>query len=115
MKCLLFAIHITTRRVIVLGVTRNPDSPWATQQARNLAVGERLDGTASRSETGTRSSLVLRRSARVRGREDGEDPDPSSEGECSRRAVGPAARAECLDSILILGRRHLERVLKTYA
>jgi putative transposase len=30
--------------VHVLGVTRNPDSVWVTQQARNLAVGERLRG-----------------------------------------------------------------------
>jgi len=28
--------------VHVLGVTRNPDSAWVTQQAGNLAVGERL-------------------------------------------------------------------------
>jgi putative transposase len=38
----LFAIHLGSRRLHVLGVTRNPDSAWVTQQARNLAVGERL-------------------------------------------------------------------------
>src|SRR5918996_3436760 len=42
--CVLFAIHIATRRVTILGVTRNPDSAWVTQQARNLAVGEPLRG-----------------------------------------------------------------------
>jgi putative transposase len=40
----LFAIQVGSRRVHVLGVTRNPDSAWVTQQARNLAVGERLEG-----------------------------------------------------------------------
>lgn len=40
----LFAIHVRSRRVHILGVTRNPDSAWVTQQARNLAVGERLEG-----------------------------------------------------------------------
>jgi hypothetical protein len=40
----LFAIHLGSRQVHVLGVTRNPDSAWVTQQARNLAVGERLRG-----------------------------------------------------------------------
>jgi hypothetical protein len=30
--------------VHLLGVTRNPDSAWVTQQARNLVVGERVDG-----------------------------------------------------------------------
>jgi putative transposase len=38
----LFAIELGSRRVHVLGVTRNPDSAWVTQQARNLAVGELL-------------------------------------------------------------------------
>ena len=34
----LFAIHLSSRRVYVLGVTRNPDSAWVTQQARNLVL-----------------------------------------------------------------------------
>ena len=34
--------ELGSRRVHVLGVTRNPDSVWVAQQARNLAVGERL-------------------------------------------------------------------------
>ena len=41
---MLFAIEVASRRVHILGVTRNPDSTWVTQQARNLAVGERLQG-----------------------------------------------------------------------
>ena len=40
----LFGIELGSRRVHVLGVTRNPDSAWVTQQAQNLAVGERLRG-----------------------------------------------------------------------
>ncbi len=40
----LFAIELRSRRVHVAGVTRNPDSAWVTQQARNLAVGGRLEG-----------------------------------------------------------------------
>ncbi|HEY3208841.1 MAG TPA: hypothetical protein VGL18_03485, partial [Actinomycetota bacterium] len=40
----LFVIEIGSRRVHVLGVTRNPGSVWVTQQARNLAVGEELAG-----------------------------------------------------------------------
>jgi putative transposase len=40
----LFAIEIGSRRVDILGVTANPDSAWVTQQARNQAVGERLQG-----------------------------------------------------------------------
>jgi putative transposase len=39
-----FAIEVGSRRVHILGVTRNPVSPWVTQQARNLVMGERLRG-----------------------------------------------------------------------
>jgi putative transposase len=40
----LFAIEIGSRRVHVLGVTKNPNSAWVVQQARNLAMEERLGG-----------------------------------------------------------------------
>jgi len=39
-----FFIELATRRVHVAGVTANPDSAWVTQQARNLAIEERLSG-----------------------------------------------------------------------
>jgi hypothetical protein len=54
----LFAVHLGSRRVDVLGVTRNPNSTWVTQQARNLSVAERLDAFGSSSGIGTRSSPV---------------------------------------------------------
>jgi len=38
----LFFIELSTRRVHLAGVTAHPDSAWVTQQARNLAIGERL-------------------------------------------------------------------------
>jgi putative transposase len=31
-------IHLSTRQVVVAGVTANPDSAWVTQQARNAAM-----------------------------------------------------------------------------
>jgi putative transposase len=40
----LFAIELASRPVLILGVIRNPDSAWVVQQARNLALGERLPG-----------------------------------------------------------------------
>jgi putative transposase len=39
-----FFIELATRRVHVAGVTAHPDSAWVTQQARNLAIEERLSG-----------------------------------------------------------------------
>jgi putative transposase len=34
----LFFIEVSTRRVVVAGVTANPSSAWVTQQARNVAM-----------------------------------------------------------------------------
>jgi putative transposase len=58
----LFAIELGSRRVHFLGVPRNPDSAWVTQQARNLAVGSGFGASASWSGTGIRisQSSVLR-------------------------------------------------------
>ena len=39
----LFFIELGSRRVRLAGVSAHPDSGWATQQARNLAVGGHLD------------------------------------------------------------------------
>jgi len=38
------ASQFSRRQVQIFGLTTNPDSAWVTQQARNLAVGERLRG-----------------------------------------------------------------------
>jgi putative transposase len=40
----LFFIELSTRRVHFAGATAHPASAWVTQQARNLAIGGRLDG-----------------------------------------------------------------------
>ncbi len=48
----LFAIELGSRCEHILVVNANPDSAWVTQQARNLAVGERHHGPASSSAIG---------------------------------------------------------------
>jgi putative transposase len=111
----LFAIQVRTRRVHVLGVTRNPDSAWVTQQARNLAVGEGLEGIR----------FVIRdRDSKFSGpfdevfRSEGvriiKTPVRAPRANAFAERWVRTVRTECLDWILVLGRRHLERVLRTY-
>ena len=112
----LFAIEVASRRVHVLGVTGNPDSAWVTQQARNLAVGERLGGLRF---------LIRDRDAKFTGsfdevfRSEGvkviETPIRAPRANAFAERWVRTVRTECLDWIVVMGRRHLERVLQVYA
>jgi putative transposase len=111
----LFFIELATRRVHLAGVTSNPDGAWVAQQARNplLALEER----------GRRLRLLLRdRDAkfcrtfddvfRAEGAEAILTPVQAPNANAfAERWVG-TVRAECLDWLLIVGRGHLEQVLR---
>jgi transposase InsO family protein len=114
----LFFLKVHTRRVFFAGCTAHPSAPWVTQQARQL--GWRLD------DAGRRPTVLVRdRDAKF---PRAFDDVFRSEGVRVVRAPfrAPRARAhaerwvgtvgrECLDCLLIVGERHLERVLREYA
>jgi transposase InsO family protein len=113
----LFFIELDTRRVHLAGVTANPNGAWVAQQARNLLL--------VLGEQGRRMHHVLRdhdakfcRAFDDRFRAEGAEvvltpvqaPNANAFAE---RWVG-TVRAERLDWLLIVGRRHLEQVLRVY-
>ena len=111
----LFFIGIESRRVHLAGCTANPTGAWVTQQARNLSftgVFERMrflihdrdsKFTASFEEIFSSEGIrIIQTPIRA--------PQANAYAERFVRSV----RAECLDWLLILGRRHLERVLRAY-
>jgi len=113
----LFFVSIGTRRVEYLACTSNPSAAWMAQQARNLLIdlddrGKRVrflihdrDTKFSRAFDGIVQSegiSIIRTPVRA--------PNANAYAE---RWVG-SVRRECLDRMLILGRRQLEHVLRVY-
>jgi putative transposase len=113
----LFFIELDTRRVHLAGVTANPDGQWVTLQARNLllVLGER--GRRVRFLLRDRDAKFCRSFDEVF-RSEGtqvlvtpvQAPTANAYAE---RWVG-TVRTECLDWLLIVGRGHLEQVLRVY-
>jgi putative transposase len=108
-----FVVAVGTRRVVHVGVTRHPTDAWIAQQLREATpfdkrprflirdndrkYGPQFDHVAAAS--GIR---VLRTPIRA----------PRANAVCER-FLG-SVRRECLDHVLVLGERHLERVLREY-
>jgi len=111
-------IELGSRRIHVSPATAHPDSAWVTQQARNLALG--LDA-----RTNPARFLIRDRDAKFTGpfdtvlRSEGirviRTPIQAPNANAHAERVIETIRAECLDWTLILGRRHLDRTLWTYA
>ena len=113
----LFFISIGTRKVEYVACTTNPDTAWMTQQARNLLMD--LDERRQR-----RRFLIHDRDAkfsrafdcifRSEGIEIVRTPIQAPNANAyAERWVG-SVRRECLDRLLIFGRRQLEHVLRVY-
>jgi putative transposase len=111
----LFFIELGSRRVHLAGCTTNPTGAWVTQQARNLSFSGILErtrflihdrdskfGAAFDEVFGSEGIKVIHTPVRA--------PQANAYAERFVRTV----RAECLDWLLILSRRHLEHVLRSY-
>jgi putative transposase len=113
----LFFIELDTRRAHLAGVTANPDGGWATQQARNLllVLGER--GRQVRFLLRDRDAKFCRSFDGVFCSEGGEvlvTPFQAPKANAYAERWVPTVRAECLDWLLIVGRDHLEHILRVY-
>jgi putative transposase len=111
----LFFIELESRRVHLAGCTRNPSGAWVTQQARNLSftglfervrflIHDRDSKFCASFDEVFRSEGIQVVHTPIRA------PQANAYAERFVRTV----RAECLDWLLIVGRRHLETVLRSY-
>src|SRR5215207_6295708 len=115
MLYVLFWIEHGSRRVHLAGVTANPDCAWVTQQARNPAIDERLENVRflihdrDAKFSGPFDSIVRSEGVRVI-----ETPFRAPRANAVAERWVRTVRGECLDHLLIFGRRHLEQVLRGY-
>jgi transposase InsO family protein len=111
----LFFIELGNRRVHLAGCSTNPTGAWVTQQARNLGFTGVFERTKflihDRDGKFNASFDEIFRSERIKViLTPVQAPQANAYAERFVRTV----RAECLDWLLILGRRHLEHVLRQY-
>jgi putative transposase len=112
----LFFIAHGGRRVWLAGCTANPNRAWVTQQARNLGLDFADHGVRF---------LIRDRDSKYSGpfdevfRSEGiriiKTPVRAPKANAIAERFVRTVRAESLDWLLILNRRHLERVLRVYA
>jgi transposase InsO family protein len=111
-------MELATRRVIWFAVTDRPEAAWVTQQATNLWWELNEIGVPARSlihdhdrKFGGGSDLVFR----AKGVDVIETPIAAPwVNSHIERQIG-STRRECLDWLLILNGRHLERVLSEWS
>jgi len=112
----LFFISLETRRIEYIACTPNPDGRWTAQQARNLIMqlGDEQPFRFLIHDRDAKFSHAFEEVFRTEGikviRTPVQAPNANAYAERWVRTV----RADCLDRILILGRRHLEHVLRVY-
>src|SRR6266487_4634988 len=113
----LFFLQVSTRQVVAVDVTANPDAAWVTQQARNATMDLHDRQMAAR--------LLLRdHDAKFPGAFDQvfhaegaaviRTPIQAPKANAYAERWVQTVRRECLDWTLVLGRRHLVRLLRVY-
>lgn len=113
----LFFVHLGSRKVVVSGITTNPDAPWMAQQARNMSMVF--------AECPEKPRMVIRDGDKsfTRKFEEILESDGIEVKRIPRRSPNMNAYAEawvgtikreCLDRFMVFGEGHLRYLVREY-
>jgi len=112
----LFFVSLATRRIENVACTASPNGPWITQQARNLVM-QLADDQGFRlliHDRDKKFSHAFDEVFRCEGIKVIRTPVQAPNADAYAERWVRTVRADCIDRILVLGRRHLEHVLRVY-
>jgi putative transposase len=112
----LFFISLATRRIEYIACSSNPDGCWTAQQARNLIMqlGEGQPFRLLIHDRDSKFSQGFDEVFRSKGIRVIPTPVQAPNANAFAERWVRTVRTDCLDRILILGRRQLEHVLRVY-
>ena len=113
----LFFVELASRRVHFAGCTANPTGVWVTQEARQITWTLRERSAPLRFLIRDRDSKFTRdfdTVFRSEGIEIVRTPARAPKANAVAERFVRTARSECLDWLLIVNRRHLDRVLRVF-
>ncbi len=116
----LFFIELGTRRVRLGGVTDHPSGPWVVQRARELSIGRETARPGNSvpwfllRDRDTKFTRAFDDVFAADGAQVIKTPIQAPNANAVAERWVRTVRQECLDWLLIWGRRHLERVLDEY-
>ena len=112
---LLVFIHLDTRRIFLSPATKNPDSAWVSEQAREFARQLPSDaGFDLVHDRDAKFSSEFRKAVRTAGGRLLKLPvaSPNLNGRCER--VIKTIKYECLRKFIVFGKRHLDYLLAEF-
>ena len=114
----LFFIEVGRRRIWITGVTAHPNANWVTQQARNVAgdiADTGIDVKFLVRDRDTKYVANFDAIFRSEGTQILQTPFRTPNANAYAERFVRTVRSECLDHLLVVNARHLERILRAYA
>jgi transposase InsO family protein len=113
----LFFIKLDRRRALITGVTAHPNAASVTQQARNVAgdIDEKIDVKFFVHNRDTKYVASYAEVFRSEGAQILRTPFRAPNANAYAERFVRTIRSECLNHLLVVNARHLERILRSYA